>query len=266
MRFAFGHFHGTLQQRAEVAGIGLTETVYGANTRLSVHSHDSPYFCLVLRGDYTESWGSRERECRPPMLVFHPAGEPHANRFGNAGGACFNLEFGATWAARLPAGLREPAAFTDHTVGLATRLRRELHVMDDVSALAIESLALELLVDVSRRRTDESAWPPLWLKRAEELIRVGFAGRLSLHEIAAAVDRHPVHLARQFRRHHGCTIGDFVRRLRLDGACRRLAATDEPLAMIALACGFAGQSHFSTCFKRQFGLSPRQYRDTFRGR
>lgn len=266
MRFAFGRFYGTLRRRAEVAGIGLSETVYGAGARLPLHAHDSPYFCLVLRGGYAESDGRSERACRPSTLVFHPAGEPHANRFGADGGACFNLEFGSAWAARMPAGLCRPAALTGQAVGIAARLQRELHVMDDVSHLAIESLALELLVLAARRRDAGPAWPPPWLEQAEELIRARFAGPLALSEIAAAVHRHPVHLARQFRRHHGCTIGDFVRRLRLDLACRRLAATDEPLARIALDCGFAGQSPFSTSFRRAFGMAPRQYRDMFRRR
>ena len=102
------------------------------------------------------------------------------------------------------------------------------------------------------------------MQQAEELIRARYAEPLTLSEIAAAARRHPVHLARQFRLQHGCTVGDFIRRLRLDSACRRLTGTDEPLAMIALACGFASQSHFSTHFKRATGLSPKQYRDAFR--
>jgi AraC-like DNA-binding protein len=272
MRFTFGRFYGTLRQRAEVAGIGLSETVYGADARLPVHTHESPYFCLVLKGHYAEACGRQQRLCRPAMLVYHPAGEAHSNRFGREGGACFNLEFGAAWAPRLRAAsptFAAPAVFTDHaTAGLAAQLRHEFHVMDDVSALAIESLALEILVAAVRQRTRaaELRRPPQWLQQAAELIRARHAGPLTLGEIAAAAHRHPVHVARQFRRHYGSTIGDYIRRLRLEDACRRLTSTDEPLVMIALACGFAGQAHFSSAFKRAKGLSPRQYRDAFRGR
>ena len=272
MRFSFGSFYGTLQQRAEVAGIGLTETVYPAHARLPVHAHESPYFCLVLKGEYAEFYARRQQLCRPAMLVFHPAGEAHANRFGQEGGRCFNLEFGAAWAERMrvvKSALDAPATFTDHALaGLAARLRRELHLMDSVSALAIESLALEMIVTATRQQTfkDASHRLPLWLKQAEELIRARFAEVLTLSEIATAINRHPVHLARQFRRHHGCTIGDYIRRLRLESACHRLTTTDETLVMIALACGFAGQAHFSTFFKRATGLSPMQYREAFRVR
>ncbi|HKQ78126.1 MAG TPA: AraC family transcriptional regulator [Blastocatellia bacterium] len=273
MRFSFGNFYGELQKRADVAGIGLTETVYPAHADLPLHAHESAYFCLVLKGSYQEIDARQRRLCRPAMLVFHPAGEAHANSFGNEGGACFNLEFGPAWMERISAAaptLDAPVTFAGApTAGLAARLRNEFHLMDNLSTLAIESLALELIVATARHHTLRDASqgkPPLWLKQAEEFVRARFAEPLTLNEIAAAINRHPVHLVRQFRRHHGCTIGDYIRRLRLESACHRLTTTDEPLVIIALACGFSGQAHFSTFFKRATGLSPARYREAFRAR
>lgn len=265
-------FYGQLRKRADVSGIGLTETVYPSRARLPLHAHTRPYFCLVLRGSYEEITARQNRSCRPAMLIFHPAGEAHANEFGDAGGSCFNLEFGAPWTERIRTAapwLDSPAVFTDPAIAaLATRVRHEFHLMDNVSALAIESLALEMVVAATRQRAPQIAAEksPFWLKQAEELIRDRFHVSLTLGEIAAAIDRHPVHLAREFRRHHGCTIGDFIRKLRIQDACRRLTTTDESLVRIALACGFSGQAHFSTFVKRATGLSPRRYREAFRVR
>jgi AraC family transcriptional regulator len=78
--------------------------------------------------------------------------------------------------------------------------------------------------------------------------------------IAAAAGIHPVHLARVFRRHCGYTLGDYVRKLRVDFAARQLLATDEPLAGIAFAAGFSDQSHFTKVFKRQTGMTPADFR------
>jgi AraC-like DNA-binding protein len=56
----------------------------------------------------------------------------------------------------------------------------------------------------------------------------------------------------------------FLRRLRLRIASRALVYTDESLSDIALSCGFADQSHFSREFRRQFGRTPREYREHYR--
>jgi AraC family transcriptional regulator len=73
---------------------------------------------------------------------------------------------------------------------------------------------------------------------------------------------HPVHLAREFRRFEHCTIGEYVRRLRIEQACRRLTHSTDPIAAIAAEAGFADQSHFARTFKRVVGMSPVQFRAT----
>ena len=67
-------------------------------------------------------------------------------------------------------------------------------------------------------------------------------------------------LAREFRRRFGCSIGDYVRRLRIEFACRELAISDVPLYEIAFAAGFSDHSHFARTFKRATGMTPGAYR------
>jgi AraC family transcriptional regulator len=50
---------------------------------------------------------------------------------------------------------------------------------------------------------------------------------------------HPAHRGRAFRRHFGCTPGDYVRGLRAEVARRRLATSDGPLVVVALAVGYS---------------------------
>ena len=69
---------------------------------------------------------------------------------------------------------------------------------------------------------------------------------------------------RQFRAAFHLTPQRFLRKLRLRLASRALMYTDESLAEIALKCGFADQSHFSREFRRQFGHTPREYRENYK--
>jgi AraC family transcriptional regulator len=105
---------------------------------------------------------------------------------------------------------------------------------------------------------------PQWLEQARERIHADLAARPSLTGLAESVGVHPVTLARAFRRAFGCTVGEYVRTLRIERATRQLAETDLPLAVIALAEGFSDQSHFSNLFRQHNGLSPFQFRRAVR--
>jgi len=141
------------------------------------------------------------------------------------------------------------------------RLYREHLRNDDVSRLAMEGLALEVLAECARCHGGgpERNAPP-WLRLVRKLLHDRFAENLTHEAIAAEVGIHPVHLARAIRRHCGSTLGDYVRKLRVDFAAHKLVTTDEPLTGIALAAGFSGQSHFSRTFKRQTGMTTSTFR------
>ena len=89
---------------------------------------------------------------------------------------------------------------------------------------------------------------------------------VSLSNTAALVGVHAAHLAKMFRRYYGCTVGDYVRRLRQDHAAKLLAQSEESLSAVALATGFYDQSHFTHFFKVRFGLTPGDFRASFRTR
>jgi AraC family transcriptional regulator len=74
------------------------------------------------------------------------------------------------------------------------------------------------------------------------------------------------HLARVFRRHHGCSVGAYLRRRRLARASGELTATDRPVAEVALRAGSYDQAHLATAFQRAFGMTPTEYRRTQRAR
>jgi AraC family transcriptional regulator len=73
-------------------------------------------------------------------------------------------------------------------------------------------------------------------------------------------------LSREFRRYYSCTVGEYVRHLRIEYACRLLSASNASLAEIALAAGFFDQSHFARNFKWQTGMTPHEYRRIWQSR
>jgi AraC family transcriptional regulator len=144
------------------------------------------------------------------------------------------------------------------------RLYQEFTQMDSVSPVAIEGLALELLAEVSRQSLHGAGRkPPRWLDQARALVEGRFSERLSLVDVATAVGVHPVHLAREFRRWHRCTVGEYIRRLRIEFAREAISTTDLPLGRIAFDAGFCEPSHFTRTFRRLTGMTPAEFRATF---
>src|SRR5262249_51185218 len=132
---------------------------------------------------------------------------------------------------------------------LAHRLYGEFRLRDEVSRLAIESLALGVLAEASRRAAKEDREAaPAWLVRARAFVDQHFAERLLLATVAAMVGVHPVHLARTFRRTYDTTFSGYIRERRVDYASEQLASSGASLGEIALAAGFCDQSHFCRTF------------------
>jgi AraC family transcriptional regulator len=206
------------------------------------------------------------------MIVYHPAGELHAQNFDNTAVQLFRVEVNHERLRNLsPVDmcLEYPDCLKGLAIGLAHKLYQEFCEPDVVSHLAIEGLGLELIAAIARhtyRYGKTSRQPPRWLSRARELIRSRFLERLTLEDIARTVGVHPVTLAREFRRYYDCTVGDMVRRERIGFACRELLQPEEPLNDIAISAGFYDQSHFTKTFKRLIGMTPARYRAAFSSR
>ena len=260
--------NGEIINSTLIAGFHLTETAYAPKVILPRHSHRYACFCFVMQGTYSELYQRKAIECRPSHLIYRPAGEVHADHFGDVGVRCFIIEVEAEWLTRLherSIRMDEPARYQSCSlVWLMTKLRDESHQADDVTPLAVEGLMLEMGAEIARRSVKTSERKPRWLKQAKEILHENFAERMSLSEIARSVGVHPVYLASVFKQHYRCTIGEYVRRLRIEFASHELTGTAAPLADIALRAGFVHQSHFSRTFKRLTGQSPAQYRSSAR--
>jgi AraC family transcriptional regulator len=264
-KLAPGCLHGRVIKSLEVSGFILTETAHRARTRLSQHAHENSYFCFVLQGVYTERYGRREVVCKPATLTFRGSGETHEDLLHDADCRVFVLEISPHWIERL----RENSLILGGTLEffggalpqLSARLNREFHKTDNCAALAIEGLALEVLAEAARQSsTTLLRTTAPWLSQAREMIIEHFSETLTLAQVAAQVGVHPVHLATTFRQKYGITIGEFVRKLRIEHACAELIEGNLPLAAIALQAGFADQSHFSKVFKSYIGTTPARYR------
>lgn len=87
-----------------------------------------------------------------------------------------------------------------------------------------------------------------------------YNGPIRLEDLEAACHCSRSTISHLFRRKSGGTLSAYIRRLRVDGACRYLRETDLPVQEVAAAVGFSDPNYFAAAFKRETGLTPREYR------
>jgi AraC family transcriptional regulator len=271
LKLPSGSFFGQTHSRRALAEITVVGSVYAADLHIPPHAHEASFFDFVIEGACTEILGGQTRSRGRSTLAFHPAGEVHSSCWHGPEPRCFQIEVAPSLLDRVrpyAPFVDRPAYYPGGTPNLlAARLYDEFRHADELSPLATEGLTLELLAACARQAARQSERrPPRWLRSVLDLLREKFSERLTVASMADSVGVHPAHLARVFRRFQGCTVGDHVRQLRVEFACRRLATTDAPLVEIALAAGFSDQSHFSNTFKRLRGESPAAFRKSARPR
>jgi AraC-like DNA-binding protein len=101
------------------------------------------------------------------------------------------------------------------------------------------------------------------LERAMDYLRRTWSTRCtncSLAELAAGAGASATHLSRLFRNELGVSPGRAMRVLRLQRAATLLTGTSMSVQAVAESTGFATQFHFADAFRRNYGISPTQYR------
>ncbi|MCL2194070.1 MAG: AraC family transcriptional regulator [Treponema sp.] len=96
-----------------------------------------------------------------------------------------------------------------------------------------------------------------------EWIRVNYPKDPGVAGVAEAFNYNPNYLSHAFKKHVGCSLLDYINRMKISATKKALLSSDEPIKAIALAAGFRDENYFTKAFKKLEGVSPSQYRNTF---
>jgi len=154
--------------------------------------------------------------------------------------------------------------------GLLRRIERELCLPGVETPLLVESVMRAIAIalasndNAALNRPARIALTPATLRRVTDHVEAHLAEPIRLADMAAVAGLSMFHFSRVFKDATGETPYRYVHTRRLNAAKRLLATTRGPIAELALACGFASQSHFTSAFTRAMGITPAQYRRVFR--
>jgi AraC family transcriptional regulator len=97
-------------------------------------------------------------------------------------------------------------------------------------------------------------------KRALAYIEANLGSKMDIRELADVVAFSKSHFSRAFKRSLGLPPMAYVAARRVERAKVMMTSTSEQLTEIALASGFADQSHLNRSFRRVVGMSPGLWR------
>ena len=143
-------------------------------------------------------------------------------------------------------------SFTENEIH---HLKETIHEMQ----LAFVDLVIQQKKDNSVKLTEL----PL-VSRAKTYIFSHLHGKLTVKEIADSVGTHPNYLNRIFKQNTGFTIHETILREKINLVMNMLIYSDYSYIEIASYLGFASQSHLGTIFKKQTGMTLREYRSKFK--
>jgi AraC-like DNA-binding protein len=136
-------------------------------------------------------------------------------------------------------------------------------ILDHVLA---DALNTALAVRIARCFVDHAAPAPAnglssdRLQRVRDYIEAHLADPLNLDQIADIACLSPYHFCRSFKQATGLTPHHYVVQRRVERAKTLMRCTQRPLGLIAQEAGFTDQSHLTSIFRRELGVTPARFR------
>ncbi|HXT10956.1 MAG TPA: AraC family transcriptional regulator [Candidatus Angelobacter sp.] len=94
-------------------------------------------------------------------------------------------------------------------------------------------------------------------------IQKNFADTLRVKDLAKRAGLSGYQLEQRIRKIFQFTAGQLIQKTRMEAAVQKLVETADPIARVALDCGYSDQSAFTRQFRQTIGLSPSEYRTAY---
>ncbi len=242
---------------------------YGARAGSERVEHPLLSLCFQAGGMSLLEAGTQRIEARGAHVSLNASGDTERFTIGESGVHGLSVDIPHGWLARF--GLDAAAVASclcsqdPDLVLLGRRLYAEVLESDEWSPIVIDSLLIEMLALLARRSRRQRGAVPGWIQKVERVLREDAARAYSLQDLGNLTGYHPAHVAREFRKWTGKTVGDYTRAVRLTKARELMSNPRLTLAEIAQEAGFADQSHLNRVFRRCLRMTPKQARGDWGG-
>lgn len=168
--------------------------------------------------------------------------------------------------------LKNIRCLEDQTRNLAFYLKQlteEVYREKDIYSEILRSLCTLIFIEVFRlSEFPITAFfsPNVFLQRGfsrgkvDEFFRTKYLSDIHINDLANDMKLSERQVNRVIHKMFGMSFTQKLIEMRLEKACSQLIETNLPITKITSVCGFSSDKYFYKCFKKKFGLSPREFR------
>ena len=256
-----GKYLGSNKRSWDANGVFVSETEYHSKVFEGWHCHENSHITFILQGGNREQRRNREFEAVPGDIVFYASGELHRNLNTRHPSRNINVEIGNDFFSHHNLDI---TAFNHTKLNCANakftllKAYQECLTNDEYSQSTIHALLLDFIATTYHAKNE--TFNPKWVRLVTEILNDRWNENVSLDELAKLIAVHPVTISKFFPKYFRCTLGEYVRKLRIEKATTLILKPQLSLTDIAYQCGFFDQSHFIRVFKQATGFLPNRFK------
>lgn len=241
-------------------GLAVVETEYKNKVYEGWHSHNNAHITLFLNGGTTEKRKNFSETVGPGSLLFYHSNELHLNQNTLFPSRNINIEIEENFLKELEineAVIEKSVQNVALTKFLILKIFKETQTADSFSNDTIRILFSQL--SQANNYSERYEKSPFWVKSLHELLNDCWNQNPNLQDLAQVLNLNPITISKHFPKYFGCTLGEYMRRIKINNSLPLIQSRENNLTEIALECGFSDQSHFIRTFKTQTGFLPKQF-------
>ncbi len=222
------------------------------------HYHENTHLSLVLQGGSKESRKREDIQLTPGKIIFYNEGELHSNRYTSFPSKHLIVE--------LKKGFHETNSLNTKYFSKSSTANIDVYLnllniynelcLDDIYSSETINFSFNQLLQSDKK----SSYVPIWMNHLREIIEDRWDEFIPLKDLAAIFNVHPVTISKYFKKYYKCTLGDYMRKIKVEKAVFFLLNTNMSISEISDVCGFTDQSHMIKVFKLYIGFLPNHFR------
>lgn len=255
-----GKYSGDVSNFRQFDGIISGTTTYSkSNFNAEFHYHSNPHLSFILQGGNIETRKQVTTERKVGDIMFFHSGELHRTLPANSLSKNMNLELESNFLKQNNISEISIASLivkNPNSKFLILKMYKELLEKDIYSNTSIQMLLLDTITKPINSNSNKR---PQWLIELLEILNDEWSKFHNLTDLSLAINVHPTTISKYFTRYCGCTLGEYMRKLKIDKSLTLIKNESLSLTEIAVECGFSDQSHFIRNFKKYTHHLPKEF-------